>query len=92
MKKFLFIVAMATMTTSSFAITKADAEKKMAQYFGDTKNYTISVCESQKYYIGEVYLKGYEGMSAVRKLYVNKETGDLVPEMAQASDFCYMIK
>ncbi|MCX7761132.1 MAG: hypothetical protein N2Z81_08090 [Hydrogenothermaceae bacterium] len=92
MKKLFLTLAVATITTSSFAITKADAEKKMAQYFGDTKNYTISVCESQKYYIGEVYLKGYEGVSTVRKLYVNKETGDIIPEMAQASDFCYMIK
>ncbi|MEZ0324217.1 MAG: hypothetical protein ABWJ98_07930 [Hydrogenothermaceae bacterium] len=92
MKRLVFTLALLFITTSSFAITKADAEKKMAQYFGDTKNYTISVCENQKYYIGEVYLKGYEGISNVRKLYVNKETGDIIPEMAQASDYCYMIK
>lgn len=92
MKKLMFAIAISGLTVSSFAITKADAEKKMQQYFGDTKSYTIKVCENKNYYIGEVYLKDYENISTVRKLYVNKETGDILPEMAIASDYCYMLK
>jgi hypothetical protein len=49
------------------------------------------VCENDKYFIGEINLKGYENLSTVRKVYVNKQTGDIIPEMAQASDFCYML-
>lgn len=92
MKKILLGLVISGISFSSFAITKAEAEKKMQQYFGDTKNYTINVCEDKNYYIGEVYLKGYENISAVRKIYVNKVTGDIIPEMSKHADFCYMIK
>lgn len=92
MKKLFLAFAISGLTISSFAITKTEAEKKMADYFGDMKNYSLNVCEDDRYFIGEVYLKGYEGVSAVRKIYVNKNTGDIIPEMAQHSDFCYMIK
>lgn len=92
MKNFMIGLVISGICFSSFAITKAEAEKKVQQYFGDTKNYTIQVCEDKNYYIAEVYLSGYENMSAVRKIYVNKTTGDIIPEMAQHSDFCYMLK
>lgn len=92
MKKIFLALSISGLIVSCFAITKADAEKKIVEYFGDNKSYTVNVCEDKKYFIGEVYLKGYEGISAVRKIYLNKETGDIIPEMAQYSDFCYMIK
>ncbi|WP_297890082.1 hypothetical protein [Sulfurihydrogenibium sp.] len=92
MRKIFVAVAVAFLTTSSFAITKQEAQKKIENYIGNTKDYVVNVCENDKYFIGEVNLKGYENLSTVRKVYVNKQTGDIIPEMAQASDFCYMQK
>ncbi|ACD66041.1 MAG TPA: hypothetical protein DEA57_02190 [Sulfurihydrogenibium sp.] len=91
MKKVLFALAITSVVSASFAITKQEAEKKIANYVGLGKDYTINVCENDKYFIGEINLKGYENLSTVRKVYVNKQTGDIIPEMAQASDFCYML-
>ncbi len=90
MKKIAFLIAVAISFNFSFAITKQQAEKKIASYVNLGKDYVINVCENDKYFIGEVNLKGYENYSTVRKVYVNKQTGDIIPEMAQASDFCYM--
>ncbi|WP_028949836.1 hypothetical protein [Sulfurihydrogenibium subterraneum] len=92
MRKVLALTITLLITASSFAITKQEAEKKIQAYIGNTKDYVINVCENDKYFIGEVNLKGYENLSTIRKVYVNKQTGDLIPEMAQASDFCYMQK
>lgn len=92
MRKYLFIFLISAMSVSSFALTKQEAEKKMTSYFADTKNYTLSVCENERYFIGEFYIKGYEGISLVRKVYVNKNNGDIIPEMAQSSDYCYMLR
>lgn len=92
MKKFILTLTISGIAFSSFAVTKAEAEKKIQQYFGDTKNYTIQVCEDKNYYIGEIYLKGYEGISTIRKVYINKNSGEILPEMARASDFCYMLQ
>lgn len=92
MRKVLALFVASTVFTSAYAITKQEAEKKIKDYVGNSKDYVINVCESKNYFIGEVNLKGYENLSTVRKIYVNKETGDIIPEMAQASDFCYMQK
>jgi predicted nucleic acid-binding Zn finger protein len=92
MRKVLALTTTLLITVSSFAITKQEAEKKIQSYIGNTKDYVVNVCEKDKYFIGEVNLKGYENLSTVRKVYVNKQTGDIIPEMAQASDFCYMQK
>ncbi len=91
MKKVLLALAITSVVSASFAITKQEAEKKIANYTGLDKDYTINICENDKYFIGEIHLKGYENLSTVRKVYVNKQTGDIIPEMAQASDFCYMV-
>lgn len=92
MRKFVVALSILGLFTSSFAITKAEAEKKIQHYFGNTKDYTISVCEGKKYFVGEVYLKGYEGISNIRKIYVNKSNGDIIPQMSETFDFCYMNK
>ncbi|MDM7274066.1 hypothetical protein [Sulfurihydrogenibium azorense] len=92
MRKVLALTTTLLITVSSFAITKQEAEKKIQSYIGNTKDYVVNVCEKDKYFIGEVNLKGYENLSTVRKVYVNKQTGDIIPEMSRASDFCYMQK
>ncbi|MCX7738810.1 MAG: hypothetical protein N2Z80_05300 [Hydrogenothermaceae bacterium] len=92
MRRLIIALSITGIFTSSFAITKAEAEKKIQQYFGDTKDYTISVCESKNYFIGEVYLKGYEGISNIRKIYVKKDNGDIIAQMSEVFDFCYMNK
>ena len=91
MKKLLTCLAIIAAFGTSFAITKQEAEKMIKNYVGLDKEYTITVCEDDKYFIGEVKLKGYENYSTVRKVYVNKQSGTIIPEMAQASDFCYML-
>jgi predicted nucleic acid-binding Zn finger protein len=92
MRKVLTLTALVAIVSSSFAITKQEAQKKIESYIGNKKEYVVNVCENDKYFIGEVNLKGYENLSTVRKVYVNKQTGDIIPEMAIASDFCYMQK
>lgn len=91
MKKVAFLVVVALSFNFSFAITKQEAEKEIANYVKLGKDYVINVCENDKYFIGEINLKGYENYSTIRKVYVNKQTCDIIPEMAQASDFCYML-
>lgn len=92
MRKFILALSTTGIFAHSFAITKAEAEKKIQQYFGDTKNYFISVCEGKNYFIGEVYLRGYEGISNIMKIYVKKDNGDIIHQMSEAFDFCYMNK
>jgi len=90
MKKLIISFGILAIFSSSFAITKEEALKKATDYIG-SKDYVINICENNKYYIAEVNLKGYENVSTLRKVYINKETGDILPEMAQAHDFCYML-
>jgi hypothetical protein len=95
MKKLLGVVlAFGTFTFSSFAVTKDEAVKKIKEYISGMKavSQEITVCENDKYYIGEIYTKGYEGFDVLRKIYVNKKTGDLLPSFAEYSDYCYMYR
>ncbi|WP_457626466.1 hypothetical protein [Persephonella sp.] len=70
------------------------AKKEIQEYIKEAKyaSEKIEVCEGGKYYIGQVYIKGYEGFDVARKIYVNKITGDLYPTMAETFDYCYMVK
>ncbi len=79
---------------SSFALSKADATKKIKEYIGNSEYVsTIEVCDNGKYYIGEVHLEGYENLpNTVRIVFVNKTTGDILPDMGVAHSFCYMLK
>ncbi len=93
MKKLLVgILTAGLMTSSSFAITKDEAVKKIKHYISGMKAVSnqITVCEDKKYYIGEVYNKGYEGFDVVRIIFVNKKTGDLLPAFAERKAYCYM--
>jgi len=79
------------------AITKAEATQKIANYLmGSNHVSKIIVCENDKYYIGEAILEGYEnlGMTGdeVRKVYVKKSDGTILPTMSEHSDYCYMLK
>ncbi len=95
MKKILtaFLTA-GVLSTSSFAITKDEAVKKIKDYVAGMQavSENITVCENDKYFIGEIYTKGYEGFDVLRKIYVNKKTGDLLPSFAENFDYCYMNK
>ncbi len=87
------ILTAAFVVSSSFAITKEEAVKKMEKYISGMKAVSnkITVCENKKYYIGEVYIKGYEGFDVVRRIYINKKTGDLLPSFAEHNTYCYMM-
>ena len=76
------------------AITLEQAKKEIEKYvkglaYASSK---IKVCEGNRYYIGEVYSEGYENLDVVRKIYIDKITGDLYPTMAETFDYCYMVK
>ena len=75
-------------------ITYEQAKKKIEEYVKGTKEASdkINICEGNRYYIGEVYIKGYEGIDVIRKIYVDKVTGDLLPSFADTYDYCYMVK
>ncbi len=95
MKKVLTAVGLSlAVAANSFAITKADAVKKINEYFGGSHYVSkIIVCENDKYYIGEGLLEGYEKIgNVVRKVYVNKKDGTILPTMAIRGDYCYMLK
>ncbi|NPA53286.1 MAG: hypothetical protein GXO21_01310 [Aquificae bacterium] len=95
MKRALGIaISFSLFVGSSFAITKDEAAKKIKEYISGMKAVSeeITICENEKYYIGEVFLKGYENFDVVRKIYINKKTGDLLPSFAEAFDYCYMMK
>ncbi|WP_457643934.1 hypothetical protein [Persephonella sp.] len=74
-------------------ISLEEAKKEIENYIKGTPEVsTVEVCEGNKYYIGQVYLEGYEGFDVIRKIYVDKRTGDLYPTMAETFDYCYMVK
>ncbi len=51
----------------------------------------VKVYEGKKYYIGEVYLKGYNGFDTVRKIYLSKRDKSIIlPTMAETYDYKYM--
>lgn len=53
----------------------------------------VKVYEGKKYYIGEVYIKGYEGFDTVRKIYLSKtDKSVILPTMAETYDYKYMGK
>ena len=73
-------------------ITLEQAKQKIEEYVKGTKEVSqIKVCEGKKYYIGELYLKGYENFDTIRRVYVNKITGDLLPSFAEAKEYCYSV-
>ncbi|WP_457641945.1 hypothetical protein [Persephonella sp.] len=94
MKKIILsIVAISLISGSSFAITKEEAKKLIENYVkGSSYTSEISVCENDKYFVGQVYLRGYEGVNVIRKIYVSKKTGGLYPTMAETYDYCYMME
>ncbi|WP_293444932.1 hypothetical protein [Persephonella sp.] len=75
-------------------ITLEQAKKEIEDYIKGTEYVSskLKVCEGNRYYIGEVYTEGYEDIDVIRKIYVNKITGDLYPTMAETFDYCYMVK
>ncbi len=51
----------------------------------------VKVYEGKKYYIGEVYVKGYNGFDTVRKIYLSKRDKSVIlPTMAETYDYKYM--
>lgn len=95
MKKAVFGMFLSlVMVGSSFALSKADATQKIKEYIGNSKYVsTIEVCENGKYYIGEVHLEGYENLpNTIRIVFVDKITGDILPDMGVAHSFCYMLQ
>ncbi|WP_456464294.1 hypothetical protein [Persephonella sp.] len=76
------------------AVSLEEAKKKIENYIKGSKyvSQRINVCEGNRYYIGEVYTEGYENFDVIRKIYVDKITGDLYPTMAETFDYCYMVK
>lgn len=94
MKKLVITLASLSLFTGSFAISKSEAEKLIKEYASGS-NYVskIHVCENGKYYIGELYLEGYEDIGiTVRNIFVDKKTGDIFPEMAVRRAHCYMFE
>ncbi len=74
-------------------ITDEQAKEKIEEYIKNTKEVSsFDVCEGKKYYIGQIYLKDYEGINVIRKIYIDKITGDIYPTMAETFDYCYMVK
>ncbi|HCB68819.1 MAG TPA: hypothetical protein DEP48_00510 [Persephonella sp.] len=78
---------------TSFSLTAEDAERIIKEYIeGSSYTSKINICENEKYFIGEVFLEGYEGKTVIRKVFVNKETGGIYPTMAEAYNHCYMME
>ncbi|SNZ08719.1 hypothetical protein SAMN06265182_1397 [Persephonella hydrogeniphila] len=75
-------------------ISPEQAKKEVEKYVKGTKyiSENIELCEGNRYYIGQIYIEGYEGIDVARKIYVDKITGDLYPTMAETFDYCYMVK
>ena len=59
MKKALALFLSAGLIFSSFAITKDEAVKKIKSYASNLSGASnkITVCENDKYYIGEIYTR-----------------------------------
>ncbi len=52
----------------------------------------IKVYETNKYYVGEVFIKGYENFDVARKIYISKRDKSIVlPTMAETYDYSYML-
>ncbi|WP_457622033.1 hypothetical protein [Persephonella sp.] len=86
---FILILAYGT----SFSLTAEDARSLINDYIGGSSYVSnINICENEKYFIGEVYLEGYEGKTVIRKVFVSKETGGIYPTMAEAYNYCYMME
>ncbi|WP_457623072.1 hypothetical protein [Persephonella sp.] len=94
MKRIIFVfLPLLFVSFNVFGFTKKDAEEKIRNYISDIKYVSkINICENDKYYIGEVYLEEYEGLSQVRKVYVSKKDGEILPTMAENFDYCYMLE
>ncbi len=92
MKKVISSILALGIISSSFALTKDEAAKKIKEYVSGMKAVSdkITVCENKKYYIGEIYAKGYENFDVVRVIFVDKETGDILPSFAEHKSYCYM--
>ncbi len=69
-----------------------EAEKIIRDYLkGMHMVSDVKVYEGKKYYIGEVYLKGYNGFDTVRKIYLSKRDKSIIlPTMAETYDYKYM--
>jgi|GEM_PF-902151 len=88
-----FSTALSKETEKNSVISIEEAKEKIGEYIKGTKETSsFDVCEGNKYYIGQIYLKGYEGINVIRKIYVDKITGDIYPTMAETFDYCYMVK
>jgi len=95
MKKVLAVATLSlSLAFSSMAITKSQAVKEIQNYLGGSNHVSkIVICETKKYFIGEALLEGYENLpNTVRKVYVNKKDGTIIPTMSEHSDYCYMLK
>lgn len=96
MKKVLIALGVSVLLSSfSFAdITKAQAEEKIKDYLvGSNHVSKVIICESEKYYVREAILESHEKIgNVVRKVYVNKKDGSILPIMVEHSDYCYMLK
>ncbi len=92
MKKLVAFLIAVSVSSSSFAISKEEAKKLIEEYASGSKYVSkIHVCESDEYYIGELYLEGYEDIGVtVRNIFVDKKTGDIYPEHAVTKAHCYM--
>ncbi len=93
MRRFLLAGVLSfSLISTSFAISKAEAEKLIKEYLSGSNHVSqIKVCENDKYYIGEAYLEGYESIGiTVRNVFVDKKTGDVFPEFAVTKAHCYM--
>jgi hypothetical protein len=78
---------------TSFALSIDDAENLMKDYIGGSSYVSkINVCENEKYFVGEVYLEGYEKETVIRKIFIDKKTGGIYPTMSEAFNYCYMME
>jgi len=70
----------------------SEAEKIIKNYVAGMHMVSdVKVYEGRKYYIGEVYLKGYNGFDTVRKIYLSKtDKSVILPTMAETYDYKYM--
>lgn len=95
MKKILTVAGLSlTLAVNSFAITKSEAVKKINEYLKGSNHVSkVVICENEKFYIGEAVLEGYEDLgNFVRKVYVSKKDGSIIPTAAMHNDNCYMLK
>ena len=95
MKRFLAVAGLSlSLSLNSFAITKSEAVEKINKYLEGSNHVSkVVVCENEKFYIGEAILEGYEELgNFVRKVYVSKKDGSIIPTASMHNDSCYMLK